>query len=300
MLNIRDLSITYPNGIKAIDNITLNIDKGMFGLLGPNGSGKSSLMRTIATLQEPDNGSIGFDNINVLTQKEQMRSVLGYLPQEFGVYPQVTAEDLLHYLAILKGMTNRKQRKEAVDNLLEITNLSQYRKKKLGNYSGGMKQRFGIAQALLGNPKILIVDEPTAGLDPGERDRFLNILNEIGENTLVILSTHIVSDVRQLCNDMAIIRQGRVLIHTPPLKAIEGLQGKVWATLLPKSENSSAHERFKVLSSQFLHGEILLKVFSETQPDPEFSLIQPDLEDVYFSLIKSYWVFNDVSVPALV
>lgn len=209
MLQISNLNKIYPNGVKALNNIYLKIDKGIFGLLGPNGAGKSSLMRTIATLQEPDSGSLYFDSIDILANKEEMRNVLGYLPQEFGVYPTISAEDFLHHLAVLKGIVDQSTRKKMVDFLLEMTNLSQHKKKKLGGYSGGMKQRFGIAQALLGNPKIIIVDEPTAGLDPEERDRFHNLLANIGEEKVVILSTHIVSDVIELCNDMAIIQKDR-------------------------------------------------------------------------------------------
>lgn len=288
MLRISELNKTYPNGVKALDNVTLRIGKGVFGLLGSNGAGKSSLMRTVATLQDPDSGSIYFEDINVLSQKEEMRTILGYLPQEFGVYPSVSAVDLLHHLAILKGMVNRVERKEAVDSLLEMTHLSEYRNKKLGTFSGGMKQRFGIAQALLGNPKILIIDEPTAGLDPAERDRFLNILSSIGENTWVFLSTHIVSDVAELCNDMAIIQGGRILMQMAPLDAIKELRGKVWKSSLPTSEARVYSEQFKMVSSRLLHGKTVVKVFSETQPNAAFETAEPDLEDVYFSWIKAY------------
>lgn len=286
MLHIDQLNKTYPNKVRALNKVSLKIGKGMFGLLGPNGAGKSTLMRTIATLQEPDSGSIEFDGIDLLTHKEQIRAILGYLPQEFGVYPSITAEDMLHHLAILKGMIDTKERKETVDNLLEITNLSEHRKKNLGGYSGGMKQRFGIAQALLGNPKILIVDEPTAGLDPAERDRFHNLLSNIGENTLVILSTHIVSDVSELCNDMAIIHNGQVLVQMPPLQAIESLKGKMWKSILPKSEIETAAQKYKVTTSRLLHGKGMLRVLSETHPGPGFESVEPDLEDVYFSYIK--------------
>lgn len=289
MLSVFDLNKTYSNGVKAMNGITLRIGKGMFGLLGPNGAGKSSLMRTIATLQEPDSGAIDFDGLDVLRQKEEMRTILGYLPQEFGVYPTVSAEDLLHHLAILKGMVDRSKRKEAVDALFEVTNLSQHRKKNLGGYSGGMKQRFGIAQALLGNPKVLIVDEPTAGLDPGERDRFHNLLSSIGEDITVILSTHIVSDVSELCNDMAIIHNGQVLLQASPLVAIEKLRGKVWKILVPHGEIESYSQKYKILSSRRLHGKGLLKVFGEIQPGAGFAPAEPDLEDVYFSLIKAYF-----------
>ena len=288
MLRIANLNKTYPNGVKAIDHVTLNIGKGIFGLLGPNGAGKSSLMRTIATLQEPSSGSIDFDGLNVLTDKEQMRTLLGYLPQEFGVYPWVSAEDMLHYLALLKGITQGSQRREMVDALLDLTNLSQHRKKYLGGFSGGMKQRFGIAQALLGNPKILIVDEPTAGLDPTERDRFLEILATLGEQIIVILSTHIVADVKELCNDMAIIHQGRVLIQASPAQAIEKIQGKLWSFCLPKAEVEFHAKNQKIISSRPFHGNYMLKVFNETQPSSRFEPCKPDLEDVYFSFSKSY------------
>lgn len=287
MLRISSLNKTYPNGVRALKNITLNIGKGMFGLLGPNGAGKSTLMRTIATLQEPDAGSVYFEDIDVLTQKEEMRNILGYLPQEFGVYPTISAEELLHHLAILKGMVDRAGRKKMVNHLLEVTNLSAHRKKHLGGFSGGMKQRFGIAQALLGNPKILIVDEPTAGLDPIERDRFHNLLCTIGENTTVILSTHIVSDVTELCNEMAIIQNGELLVQTSPLKAIEKLQGKVWKKNLSKTQLDSLPDKYPILSSRLLHGKNMVKIFSETKPEGEFTPAEPDLENVYFALIKN-------------
>lgn len=288
MLCISDLNKTYPNGVKALQNVSLNIGKGLFGLLGPNGAGKSTLIRTVATLQEADGGAIRFEGIDVLREKESMRELMGYLPQEFGVYPTVSAEDLLHHLAILKGMTHSSKRKETVNYLLEMTNLFQHRKKKLGSYSGGMKQRFGIAQALLGNPKIIIVDEPTAGLDPGERDRFHNLLSNIGENLTVILSTHIVSDVAELCNDMAIIHSGKVLMQMAPPQAIARLRDKIWKIVVSKPLIESYSEKFKVVSSRLLHGKCLLRVFSEQHPDPTFERAEPDLEDVYFSFVKNY------------
>jgi len=300
MLNIYQLNKTYPNKVRALHNINLKIGKGMFGLLGPNGAGKSTLMRTIATIQEPDSGTIEFDGINVLTQKEHIRGLLGYLPQEFGIYPSISAENMLHHLAILKGLVDTNKRNETVEYLLEVTNLKEHRKKNLGGYSGGMKQRFGIAQALIGNPQILIVDEPTAGLDPAERDRFHNLLSNIGENILVILSTHIVSDVTELCNDMAIIHNGHLLIQMPPLQAIEQLKGKMWKQFLPKSEIENASQRFKVASSRFLHGKGMLRVFSETQPGPGFEPTEPDLEDVYFSFIKGFIGVQNGTITALV
>ena len=288
MLIISDLHKTYPNGVRALDGVSLKINKGMFGLLGPNGAGKSSLMRTIATLQDADQGSIVFQGMDVLKEKEKMRSSLGYLPQEFGVYPGSSAEDLLDHLALLKGVTDRKLRKATVTKLLELTNLSQHRKKKLGGFSGGMKQRFGIAQALLANPELIIVDEPTAGLDPDERDRFHNLLSQIGENVTVILSTHIVSDVSDLCQDMAIIHRGKVLLQEAPLKAIQKLQGRVWQKLIAKSEVEPSLAQFKTISSRLTHGQVMIRVYGETEPTSGFELSAPDLEDVYFTYIRSY------------
>ena len=288
MLTISNLCKTYPNGVKALNKVTLKIDNGMFGLLGPNGSGKSSLMRTIATLQDPDQGQIQFEEVNVLTQKEKMRSLLGYLPQEFGVYPTSTAEELLNHLALLKGIVIKNERKKTVDHLLELTNLTEHKKKKLGGFSGGMKQRFGIAQALLANPKIIIVDEPTAGLDPEERDRFHNLLCQIGENVTVILSTHIVSDLTVLCRDMAIIDKGEVLIQLSPLLAIERLKGKVWQKILNKNEIDHLFAKYQIISSRLTHSQIMLRVFSELTPGEHFQVCNPDLEDVYFSFIKKY------------
>ncbi|MBK9321937.1 MAG: ABC transporter ATP-binding protein [Bdellovibrionaceae bacterium] len=288
MLTISNLKKTYPNGVKALNGVNLKIGKGMFGLLGPNGAGKSSLMRTIATLQDPDEGAIVFNDLNVLGDKEKMRSMLGYLPQEFGVYPTSSAEDLLNHLAILKGLTDVRVRKETVDRLLELTNLSKHRKKNLGGYSGGMKQRFGIAQALLAHPKIIIVDEPTAGLDPDERDRFHNLLSQIGENVTVILSTHIVSDVSDLCQDMAIINNGRVLVQQSPLLAIEKMKGKVWQKIFDKSEVEGCSSKYKVISMRLTHGKVMMRVYGETLPDNGFVSATPDLEDVYFAHIRSY------------
>ncbi|MGZ3807946.1 MAG: ABC transporter ATP-binding protein [Bacteriovorax sp.] len=288
MLTISNLNKTYPNGVKALDGVNLKIDKGMFGLLGPNGAGKSSLMRTIATLQDPDEGSIVFNELNVLEEKEKMRSMLGYLPQEFGVYPTSSAEELLNHLAILKGITDKRVRKETVGRLLELTNLSKHRKKNLGGYSGGMKQRFGIAQALLAHPQIIIVDEPTAGLDPDERDRFHNLLSQIGENVTVILSTHIVSDVSDLCQDMAIINSGKVLVQQSPLLAIENLRGKVWQKIFDRSDVENCLPKYKVISSRLTHGKVMLRVYGEMLPDTGFTAAPPDLEDVYFAHIRSY------------
>jgi len=288
MLTISNLSKTYPNGIKALNEVNLKIEKGMFGLLGPNGSGKSTLMRTIATLQDPDLGQIQFDDVDVLTRKEVMRSKLGYLPQEFGIYPTSNAEELLSHLALLKGIADKHERKQTVSHLLELTNLTAHRKKKLGGFSGGMKQRFGIAQALLANPQIIIVDEPTAGLDPEERDRFHNLLCQIGENVTVILSTHIVSDVTVLCRDMAIIDRGEVLVQMSPLLAIEKLKGKVWQNIFDKNDIETAKSKYQIISSRLTHSKIMLRVFSELSPGENFQVSTPDLEDVYFSYIKKY------------
>ena len=284
-LKISNLSKTYPNGVEALKNVSLTINNGLFGLLGPNGAGKSSLMRTIATLQEADSGTIFLDDLNVLQRKEEVRTILGYLPQEFGVYPTVTAEELLNHLAVLKGATDKKQRAELVNALLHQTNLYEARKKKLGGYSGGMKQRFGIAQALIGNPKIIIVDEPTAGLDPTERNRFLNLLSEISENVIVILSTHIVEDVKELCSQMAIINKGEVLFEGHPMIAIEKVQGKVWRKFMSKAEAKESHSDLRVISTKFNTGLIEMHVWSDTSLNSGFEKAEPQLEDVYFSVI---------------
>ncbi len=288
MLTISNLNKKYSNGVCALNNVCLTIGSGIFGLLGPNGAGKSSLMRTIATLQNPDSGQIDFDGLNIVKEKEKLRSLLGYLPQEFGLYPTSTAEDLLNHLALLKGIANRGQRKETVASLLELCNLSQHKKKKLGGFSGGMKQRFGIAQALLGSPKIIIVDEPTAGLDPEERDRFHNLLSQIGENVTVILSTHIVSDVSELCRDMAIINKGTVLVQESPLVAIQKLQGKIWTKVVEKNQVESATTQYRVVSARLTHGQVMLRVYSDVEPGAEFQLASADLEDAYFAFIRSF------------
>lgn len=284
-LLIKNLSKTYSNGVKALNDVTLDIPTGMFGLLGPNGAGKSSLMRTIATLQDPDTGTITLGDLDVLKQKDEVRKILGYLPQEFGVYPKINAEVLLDHLAVLKGITNRKERKELVETLLHKTNLWQARKKNLGGYSGGMKQRFGIAQALLSNPQLIIVDEPTAGLDPAERNRFLNLLSELGENTVVILSTHIVDDVKELCTNMAIINQGTVLHQGNPMKAIDEISGRVWKKTIDKGELENYKEEQHVISDRLIAGKPEIHVLSDSQPDPSFESVEADLEDVYFSHI---------------
>lgn len=284
-LIISNLNKTYANGVHALKDVNLTINQGMFGLLGPNGAGKSSLMRTIATLQEPDNGSITLGDIDVLKQKDDVRKTLGYLPQEFGVYPKVDAYTLLNHLAVLKGITNSSERKAVVEALLQKTNLWDARKKNLGGYSGGMKQRFGIAQALLANPKLIIVDEPTAGLDPAERNRFLNLLSELGENTVVILSTHIVEDVKELCSDMAIFNKGEILFKGSPDEALSQITGKIWQKRINKAELSDYKQNFKVISEKLIGGNPIIHVLSDTNPDGTFTAVAGDLEDVYFSKI---------------
>jgi ABC-type multidrug transport system ATPase subunit len=281
-LKISNLSKTYSNGVKALDNLSLTISTGMFGLLGPNGAGKSSLMRTIATLQEADQGTITLDKLDVLKEKDAVRRILGYLPQEFGVYPKMTAQDMLDHLAVMKGIINRGERKAIVEGLLVQTNLYDVRKKKLGTYSGGMKQRFGIAQALLGNPELIIVDEPTAGLDPTERNRFLNLLGSIGQNVIVILSTHIVDDVHELCTRMAIIDKGEVLVEGHPQAAIDAIAGKVWKKVIEKNELEAHQQNYQVVSTHLVAGRTEIRVFSEAQPDAGFSRVDASLEDVYF------------------
>ena len=288
MLSIRELSKTYSNGVRAIAGVSLDIPTGLFGLLGPNGAGKSSLMRTIATLQEPDTGRIDFNGLNVLVEKDAVRRQLGYLPQDFGVYPKVSAEDLLTHFAVLKGLTQRAQRREVVEALLHKVNLWDARKRKLGTYSGGMRQRFGIAQALIGNPKLVIVDEPTAGLDPEERNRFLNLLSEIGESVVVILSTHIVEDVTDLCPRMAIINRGQVLLNGEPHATIQALAGQVWRKQLDKAELADHQQRFEVLSTRLLGGRPLIHIFSPTAPGEGFVAVEPDLEDVYFQRLRQH------------
>ena len=286
MLTIQQLNKTYANGVKAINNVSLEIPNGMFGLLGPNGAGKSSLMRTIATLQDPDSGSIHFNGLDVLADKEGLRRQLGYLPQDFGVYPKVSAEKLLHHFAVLKGLAGRGERKEAVEALLQQTNLWEARKRGLGTYSGGMRQRFGIAQALLGAPRLVIVDEPTAGLDPDERNRFLNLLAKIGEQVVVILSTHIVDDVTDLCPRMALIVKGEVLIQGEPQAAIDTLKGRVWRRSVAAEQLASYQSRFNVLSSRLVGGKPQINVYAESQPDDGFVMVEPDLEDVYFLQVR--------------
>jgi ABC-2 type transport system ATP-binding protein len=287
-LKITNLSKTYRNGVKALDNVSLTIPRGMYGLLGPNGAGKSTLMRTLATLQEPDSGSAFLGEIDVLRQKDEVRRRLGYLPQEFGVYPRISAQDMLSHLALLKGMTNARERKEIVGAMLQRCNLYEVRKKALTGFSGGMRQRFGIAQALIGNPQLLIADEPTAGLDPGERNRFYNLLAEVGEQVVVILSTHIVQDVMDLCTDMAIIHEGKVLYQGAPQNAITELNGRIWQRSIDKPELAAYEEKFRVVSNRLVGGRPFLHVFGEELPGEGFMPSQPDLEDVFFTKIR-HW-----------
>ena len=287
-LKIQGLSKTYPNGVKALDNVSLSIPHGMYGLLGPNGAGKSTLMRTLATLQEPDNGTAMLGDIDVLKQKEEVRRRLGYLPQDFGVYPRISAQDMLDHIALLKGIVNRKERKEIVVAMLQRCNLYDSRKKPLTSFSGGMRQRFGIAQALLGSPQLLIVDEPTAGLDPGERNRFYNLLAEIGEQVIVILSTHIVEDVMDLCTNMAIIHEGKVLFQGRPDDAIAQLKGKVWQRSIAKTELPLFEEQYKIISSRLVGGRPFIHVLSGEALNSGFQPSTPDLEDVFFTKIRGW------------
>lgn len=284
-LTIQNLSKTYPNGTKALSNIYLEIPTGLFGLLGPNGAGKSSLMRTIATLQDADSGSIFLDELDIMKNKDEMRKFLGYLPQEFGVYPNISAEDLLDHLCVLKGVTKAGERKELVKALLSQTNLYEVRKKNVGGYSGGMKQRFGIAQALIGNPKVIIVDEPTAGLDPAERNRFLNLLSEISEQVIIIFSTHIVDDVKELCTNMAVINKGEVVAKGHPQDLINSLGGKVFKKVIVKQELDHFKSNYRVISNKLSAGKTEIHITSNNAQESGFELSSPDLEDVYFDKI---------------
>ncbi len=286
-LRITDLTKTYKNGVKALDNVQLEIGKGMFGLLGPNGAGKSSLMRTIATLQSPDSGNITFRNIDVLADKMALRKVLGYLPQEFGVYPNISAEELLHYFAQLKGISNKTERGKIIQEVLEITNLYDVRDKSVSGYSGGMKQRFGIAQLLLNKPQLIIVDEPTAGLDPAERQRFLNVLREIGTDNTVIFSTHIVDDVRELCHELAIMNGGKVLYRGTAEEGERMLEGKIWKKVIQRADFESENSKHNIISSNYNPDNSLnIRVYSEYMPEDSFAPAQPILEDVYFVNLK--------------
>lgn len=286
-LQIKSLSKTYSNGVHALKDVSLTLNNGMFGLLGPNGAGKSSLMRTIATLQEADAGSIFLDDLDVLKHKTEVRQLLGYLPQEFGVYPKISAERMLDHIAQLKGVGNNAERKELVAALLDNVNLGKDKKKNLGTYSGGMKQRFGIAQALIGNPKLIIVDEPTAGLDPAERNRFYNLLSQLGENTIVILSTHIVEDVSTLCSNFAIICQGEVLYAGQPDTAVSEMEGRIYSKAIDKTELGFYQDDFSVISTQLKTGKLHIRILAETDPGKGFAPAMPNLEDVYFSNIAT-------------
>ena len=286
-LVIKNLSKTYTNKVKALDDLSLEIGKGMFGLLGPNGAGKSTLMRTIATLQYPDTGTIEFNDIDVIEDKISLRKTLGYLPQSFGVYPNMSAEKLLNYFAKLKGISNKDERKKLIDELLDITNLTDVKKKYVSGYSGGMKQRFGIAQLLLNNPKLIIVDEPTAGLDPAERQRFLNVLREVGTNSTVIFSTHIVDDVKELCNDMAILNGGRILKHIKPEESTKEIKNKIWTKSVSRENLEDAEKEFNILSSNYnIDNSLTIRVFSEKSPGTGFKKADPQLDDVYFIALK--------------
>ncbi|MFM2044789.1 MAG: hypothetical protein RLY86_3365 [Pseudomonadota bacterium] len=299
MLSITGLSHTYANGVQALSDVTLTIPRGMYGLLGPNGAGKSTLMRTIATLQVPSGGSITFDGIDVLADPMALRRVLGYLPQEFGVYPRVSAEQMLDHLAVLKGITAKGERRDLVTALLQQTNLYQHRKKALTGFSGGMRQRFGIAQALIGDPKLVIVDEPTAGLDPEERNRFHNLLAEIGENIVVILSTHIVEDVADLCPRMAIINGGRIVVEGEPLSLMQGMRGRVWRKVVARDAVDAYRRSHTVIASRLSGGRIVLHVLADSDPGDGFEAIPGDLEDVYFAALAEDRAARPATAPAV-
>jgi len=293
MLNIKDLSKTYANGVHALRGISLSIPTGLFGLLGPNGAGKSSLMRTLATLQEADAGTVLFDDIDVLKDKSAVRRILGYLPQEFGLYPRIDAETLLSHFASLKGINNATERKEAVESLLRLTNLWSVRKQKLGTFSGGMRQRFGIAQALLANPRLIIVDEPTTGLDPDERRRFLNLLAKIGEDAVVILSTHLVADVKELCGRMAVIDQGQVLVQGIPNQLISELDGRIWRKELNQGDLENLGPESTLLSTHLNAGRTVARIGSASNPGQDFTPVAPNLEDVYFTALRKHDAHSD-------
>jgi ABC-2 type transport system ATP-binding protein len=287
-LVVRDLSKTYPNGTQALKNVSLDVPQGMFGLLGPNGAGKSTLMRIIATLQEADEGSIRLGDIDVLRQKAEVRKTLGYLPQSFGFYPKAIAERLLDHFAVLKGIGDTEARRDVVESLLRQTNLWEVRRQKLGTFSGGMRQRFGVAVALLANPKLIIVDEPTAGLDPAERVRFLNLLSDIGQDSVVLLSTHIVEDVEELCTRMAIIDQGEILLEAEPPRVIAELRGRIWRRTVTREELPQVERELPVISTKLLAGRTSVHVYAESSPGAEFDLVEPDLKDVYFSAMGGH------------
>jgi ABC-2 type transport system ATP-binding protein len=287
MLSIKGLSHVYPNGTRALDGVDLEIGKGMFGLLGPNGAGKSTLMRAIATLQTPTAGEIRFGDIDVVAEPEKLRRTLGYLPQDFGVYPRVSAVDLLDHMAVLKGIAGKGERKDTVETLLNQVNLWDVRKKWVSGYSGGMRQRFGIAQALIGRPALIIVDEPTAGLDPEERNRFLNLLAEIGENVVVILSTHIVDDVADLCPRMAVLANGKILKEGAPSELVAQLSGKVWKKTIDRGELEAERAQNQIISTRLAGGRTVIHVLADRAPDPDFQVTPPELEDVYFSTLSA-------------
>ena len=285
MLELNDVSHVYPNGTRALDHVTLSIPRGMFGLLGPNGAGKSTLMRCVATLQAPSEGAIRFGDIDVIAEPEKLRRTLGYLPQDFGVYPRVSAQDMLDHMAVLKGIAGKADRKATVEGLLHKTNLWTVRKKALAGFSGGMRQRFGIAQALIGNPELIIVDEPTAGLDPEERNRFLNLLAEIGENVVVILSTHIVDDVSDLCPQMAVIADGRIRLDGAPSALIEKTRGRIWTRTIERAEVEAYREKYEIISTRLFAGRTVIHVLADSDPGDGFAPVQGGLEDVYFSTL---------------
>ncbi|MBA3578369.1 MAG: ABC transporter ATP-binding protein [Gemmatimonadaceae bacterium] len=285
MLSLQDVSHVYANGTRALDHVTLSIPRGMYGLLGPNGAGKSTLMRTIATLQAPTEGNIRFGDIDVIAEPDRLRRTLGYLPQDFGVYPRISAEDMLDHMAVLKGIASKPDRRSTVETLLNQTNLWSVRKKALAGYSGGMRQRFGIAQALIGNPGLIIVDEPTAGLDPEERNRFLNLLAEIGENVVVILSTHIVEDVSDLCPRMAVMVDGRIQLEGSPLELLQATRGRIWMKTIDRSTLPLYRERYEIISTRLFAGQTILHVLSDADPGDGFALADAGLEDVYFSTL---------------
>ena len=287
MLNLQNVSHVYPNGTRALDNVTLSIPRGMYGLLGPNGAGKSTLMRTVATLQTPSEGKIRFGDIDVIVEPEKLRRTLGYLPQDFGVYPRISAYDMLDHMAVLKGIGSKADRKSTVETLLNQTNLWNVRKKALSGFSGGMRQRFGIAQALIGNPGLIIVDEPTAGLDPEERNRFLNLLAEIGENVVVILSTHIVEDVSDLCTRMAVMVDGHVQLEGAPLDLINDTRGKIWSKTIDRGALSQYRERYEIISTRLFAGRTILHVLSDEDPGDGFTQTDAGLQDVYFSTLAA-------------
>ncbi len=284
-LKIENLTKTYPNGVKALDNVNLEITNGMFGLLGPNGAGKSSLMRTLATLQEADGGSVMLNDIDVFKNPTELRKVLGYLPQEFGVYPKITAEQLLDHVAVLKGISNAKERKEIVHYLLQKVNLYNKKSEIVKGFSGGMKQRIGIAQALIGKPQLIIVDEPTAGLDPGERNRFHNLLADVGQEVIIILSTHIVDDVRELCSNMAIMNLGQIVYQGSPITVMDELKGKVWQKSIERNQVEEYKNNFKVISDKMVAGKPVIHVFNENNPGYGFAAVEPNLEDVFFTKV---------------